>query len=254
MLFSFSENSKILCTETCFSDRSIRYPRNLRKWGTFSATKFNKNKSMSQKYRTTPPFNLYLQDLISNSPFLLLYISFKTGLENLMLGKMASLSWSVSVFSSPVCVLMLWYCKGEATWKLSLPYFVRVVGLSVMQTWLLNNSLFWISRSSPYFVITLFNLIYSWQRPQAIWSESLHLICYLNGQHGPIFPAWDHLLWSRAGEQILNFCTMSAMESPKAAGNSQGWRVANTVGFLFQFLREMGHFAFLSERNIFAIQ
>ena len=189
MLFSFSENSKILCTETCFSDRSIRYPRNLRKWGTFSATKFNKNKSMSQKYRTTLPFNLYLQDVISNSPFLLLYISFKTGLENLMLGKMASLSWSVSVFSSPVCVLMLSYCKGEATWKLPLPYSVRVVGLSVMQTWLLNNSLFWISRSSPYFVITLFNLIYSWQRPQAIWSESLHLICYLNGQHGPIFPA-----------------------------------------------------------------
>ena len=171
-----------------------------------------------------------------------------------MLGKMASLSWSVSVFSSPVCVLMLSYCKGEATWKLPLPYSVRVVGLSVMQTWLLNNSLFWISRSSPYFVITLFNLIYSWQRSQAIWSESLHLICYLKGQHGPIFPAWDHLLWSRAGEQILNFCTMSAMESPKAAGNSQGWRIANTVGFLFQFLREMGHFAFLSERNIFAIQ
>ena len=171
-----------------------------------------------------------------------------------MLGEMTSLSWSVFVFSSPVCVLMLSYCKGEATWKLSLPYSVRVVGLSVMQTWLLNNSLFWISRSSPYFVITLFNLLYSRQCPQVIWSESLHLICYLNGQHGPIFPAWDHLLWSRAGEQILNFCTMSAMESPKAAGNNQGWRVANTVGFLFQFLREMGHFAFLSERIIFAIQ
>ena len=45
---------------------------------------------------------------------------------------------------------------------------------------------------------------------------------------------------------------MSAMESPKAARNSQGWRVVNTVGFLFKFLREMGHFAFLSERNIFA--
>ena len=117
MLFSFSENSKILCTETCFSDRSIRYPRNLRKWGTFSATKFNKNKSMSQKYRTTPPYNLYLQDLISNSPFLLPYISFKTGLENLMLGKMTSLSWSVFVFSSPARLLVLWYCKGEATWK-----------------------------------------------------------------------------------------------------------------------------------------
>ena len=164
MLFSFSENSKILCTETCFSDTSIRYPRNLRKWGTFSATKFNKNKSMSQKYRTTPLFNLYLQDLISNSPFLLVYISFKTGLENLMLGEMTSLSWSVFVFSWPVCVLMLWYCKGEATWKLSLPFCVRVVGLSVLQTSLLDNSLFWISRSSPYFVTTIFNLLYSWQR------------------------------------------------------------------------------------------
>ena len=133
----------------------------------------HKNKSMSQKYRTTPPFNFYLQDLISNSPFLLLYISFKTGLEKLMLGEMTSLSWSVSVFSSPVCVLMLWYCKGEATWKLSLPYSVRVVGLSVMQTSLLNNSLFWISGSSPYFVITLFNLIYSWRCPQAYMKRIL---------------------------------------------------------------------------------
>ena len=65
----------------------------------------HKNKSMSQKYRTTPPLNPYLQDLISNSPFLLPYISFKTGLENLMLGEMTSLSWSVSVFSSPACLV-----------------------------------------------------------------------------------------------------------------------------------------------------
>ena len=165
----------------------------------------HKNKSMSQKYRTTLPLNPYLQDLISNSPFLLPYISFKTGLENLMMGEITSLSWSVFVFSSPIWVLMLSYCKGEATWKLSLPFSVRVVGLSVMQTWLLNNSLFWISRSSPYFVITLFNLLYSWQRPQAIWSESLHLICYLNGQHGPIFPAWDHLFDPEQGNKFLIF-------------------------------------------------
>ena len=119
MLFSYYKNKKIALYVKLVSISvwSIRDPRNLRNWGTFSATKFNKNKSVSQKYRTTPPFNLYLQDLISNSPFLLRYISFKTGLENLMLGKMTSLSWSVSVFSSPVCVLMLSYCKGEATWK-----------------------------------------------------------------------------------------------------------------------------------------
>ena len=119
MLFSYYKNKKIALYVKLVSISvwSIRDPRNLTKWGRFSATKFNKNKSMSQKYRTTPPFNLYLQDLISNSPFLLLYIFFKTGLDNLMLGEMTSLSWSVFVFSSPVCVLMLWYCKGEATWK-----------------------------------------------------------------------------------------------------------------------------------------
>ena len=106
-----------------------------------------------------------------------------------------------------------------------LSFSMLVVRLSVkveiLQTWLLNNSPFWISQ-----VLTLqyHYLSYGWQRPQAIRNESLLLIYYPNRQHGPILPAWDHPLWSRARKQVLNFWTMSAMDSQKAAVHSELWR------------------------------
>ena len=78
-----------------------------------------------------------------------------------------------------------------------------------------------LDQSSPYFLISLFII---WQHPQAIQSESLLLIYYPNRQHGPILPAWDRPLWSRARKQVPNFWTMSAMDSQKAAVHNELWR------------------------------
>ena len=68
---------------------------------------------MSQKYRTTPLFNLYLEDLISNSPFLLVYISFKTGDENTKTDQLKDVISPNIKFSKPVLKEMYGSKKGE---------------------------------------------------------------------------------------------------------------------------------------------